>query len=55
MKIFFKRFYVVIFRERRGEGEREGEKHQRVIASHTPPTGDLAHSPGMCPDWESNW
>ena len=22
--------------------------------SHTPPTGDLAHNPGMCPDWESN-
>ena len=20
-----------------------------------PPTGDLAHNPGMCPDWESNW
>ena len=19
-----------------------------------PPTGDLAHKPGMCPDWESN-
>ena len=20
-----------------------------------PPMGDLAHKPGMCPDWESNW
>ena len=20
----------------------------------TPPTGDLAHNPGMCPDWELN-
>ena len=19
------------------------------------PTGDLAHNPGMCPDWEMNW
>ena len=19
------------------------------------PTGDLAHNPGMCPNWESNW
>ena len=19
------------------------------------PTGDLAHNPGMCPDWELNW
>ena len=29
-------------------------KHQCVVASHTPPTGDLASSPGMCPDWELN-
>ena len=37
------------------EGEREGEKHQWVVASGAPPTGDLAHNPGMCPNWESNW
>ena len=36
-------------------GEREGEKHQCVVASHTPPTGDVAHNPSTCPDWESNW
>ena len=48
-----KGFYLIIFRERGREGEREGEKHQCVIASHAPPTGDLAHNPGMCPDWES--
>ena len=36
------------------EGEREGEKHQCVVASQVSPTGDLAHNPGMCPDWESN-
>ena len=35
-------------------GEREGEKHQCVVASHTPPTGDLAGNPGLCPDWEPN-
>ena len=29
------------------------EKHQS-IASCTPPTGDLAHNPGMCSDWDSN-
>ena len=52
--IFFKRFYLFIFRERRREGERKGEKHQCVVASHTPPTGDLARNPGACPDWESN-
>ena len=37
------------------EGEREGEKHQCMAASRTPPTGDLACNPGMRPDWESNW
>ena len=26
------------------EGEGEGEKHQSVVASHVPPTGDLAHN-----------
>ena len=36
------------------EGEKEGQKHQCVVASQTPPTGDLACNPGMCPDWESN-
>ena len=51
---FFLRFYLFIFRERGREGEREGEKHQSVVAFHAPPTGDQAHNPGMCPDWESN-
>ena len=46
--------YLIIFRE--GEGkEKEGEKHQCVVASHVPPTRELACNPGMCPDWESNW
>ena len=40
--------------ERGREGEREGEKHQCVVVSCVPPTGDLAHNPGLCPDWESN-
>ena len=53
-KQFFKRFYLFIFRERQKEGEKEGEKHQCVIASCTPPTGDLACNPGVCPDWASN-
>ena len=35
------RFYLFIFRDR----GREGEKHQCVVASHTPHTGDLAHTP----------
>ena len=29
-------------RERAREGERAGEKHQRVVPSHASPTGDLA-------------
>ena len=55
LNIFFKRFYLFIFRQSRKEGERKGEKHQCVVASHMPPTGDLAHNPGMCPNWELNW
>ena len=49
---FFLRFHLFIFRESGKEREREGEKHQCVVVSHTPPTGDLACNPGMCPDWE---
>ena len=55
MSVLFLRFYFFIFRERGREGERQGEKHHCVVASHVPPTGDLAHNPGMCPDWELNW
>ena len=33
----------------------EREKHQCVVASRMPPTGDLACNPAMGPDWESNW
>ena len=55
MSSFLKRFYLFIFREGGKEGEREGEKHQCVIASHTLPAGDLAHNPGMFPDWELKW
>ena len=51
---FFLRFYV-LFLERGKEGTREGVKHQCVVASSVPPTGNMAYNPGMCPDWESNW
>ena len=50
----FLRFYLFIFRERGRKGEREGEKCGCVLASHTTPTGDQVHNPGMCPDWELN-
>ena len=52
--MYFKIFYLFIFRERGREGEREGEKQQSVVASCVPPTGDLACNLGLCPDWESN-
>ena len=48
--VFFKRFYSFIFKQR---GRKRG-KHQCMIASCTPPTGDLACNPGMCIEWESN-
>ena len=41
---------LYLFRERGREGEREGEKHPCVVASCTPPMGDLACNPGMSPD-----
>ena len=43
-----------MFRQRVREGERKGEKHQGVVASHTPPARNPAHNPGMCPNWASN-
>ena len=53
---FFKGFFIYFYfqRERGREGERDGEKHQCVVASHMHPTGDLAHNSGMCPEWQSN-
>ena len=51
---FLKIIYLFIFRQREREGERQGDKHQCVVASCAPPTGDLACNPGMCPYGESN-
>ena len=50
----FLKIAFIYFLERGREGEREREKHQCEVASRTPTTGDLAHNPSMCPDWESN-
>ena len=50
---FSKFLFIYLFREGR-EGEREEEKHQCVVAARTLPTGDPAHNPCTCPDWESN-
>ena len=49
---FFKDFIYLFFE--RGKGKDRG-KHLHVVASHVPPTGNMAHNPGMCPDWGSNW
>ena len=54
LSFFFLRFYLFTFREKGREREQEGGKHQCVVATHAPPTGDLARNPGMCPDWDSN-
>ena len=54
MVFFLKDFIYFIFTQRGREGERGGEKHQCVVASPMPPTGNLACNPGLCPDWESN-
>ena len=53
-RAFLKNIFIYLFLEIGREGEREGKKHQCVVASHAPPTGDLPCNPGMCPDWESN-
>ena len=36
------------------KGDRQGEKHPCVVSSCISSTGDLAHNPDMCPDWELN-
>ena len=51
--IFFLNVYVFIFRGEGKEKERERNINVQLPLMH-PPTRDLAHNPGMCPDWESN-
>ena len=55
--LFFLRFYLSLEREEGREKEERNidisEKHW-LVASRTPPAGDLARNPGLCPDWESN-
>ena len=53
--LYFFKYFIYLFLDRVEGKEREGEKHQCVVASHAPPTGPLARNPGMCPDWEPNW
>ena len=53
ISFFFKKRFD-LFIERGREGEKEGENHRCVVASHIPSTGDLACNPGLCPEWEWN-
>ena len=46
---------LFIYFQRVERKEKEGGKHQRVVASLATPTGHLACNPGMCPAWELNW
>ena len=57
LSLFLKRFYLFIFREGKGGRKRRKETSMCGCLSSAPPphSGDLAHNPGMCPDWESNW
>ena len=50
--LFFKKI-LFMFRERGKEEEREAKKHQCVVASCAPPTGDLACNPGIA--LTGNW
>ena len=52
LQFIFLKDFIYLFLERGREGERE--KHQCVVASHVAPIRNLAHNPGMCPDWESS-
>ena len=59
-KLFFKDFiYLLLERGDRREKERERNTNMREkhlsVASPMSPTQDLACSPGMCRNWESNW
>ena len=52
LKSFLKNIYL--FLERKGR-EKERERNISVwLPLLRSPTRDLARSPGMCPDWESN-
>ena len=50
---FFKRFFYILL-DRGERKEKERERNINVWLYLMFPTGDLAHNPGMCPDWESN-
>ena len=51
----FKKESIYLSLERGNGREKERERNINVWLSLVhPPTGNLAHTPDMCPDWESN-
>ena len=52
--LFKKRFYLFIFRVGEERQRNTNAQEHRLVASPMPPTGHLAHNPGMCPDQELN-
>ena len=56
LKLLFFKDFIYLFLDRREGEEKERERNINVwLPPHpAPPTGDLAHNPGLCPDRESN-
>ena len=54
LKILFLKILFIYFLERGKGREKDRERNSNVWLPHAPHTGDLAHNPGMCPEWESN-
>ena len=54
-KSFFSFLKDVIYFLGRGEGKEKERETSMCGCLLWGPTGDLAHNPGLSPDWESNW
>ena len=52
LPFFFRFLFIYFWRKEKG---RETCARETSISCLSPPTGDLAHNPGMSPDWASNW
>ena len=52
--LFFLKKILYLFSEREEDREKERETNINQSPLRWGPSGDLAHNPGMCPDWESN-
>ena len=54
--VYFKDLFIHLFLERGRQGEREGEKHQYVVASCVPPTGTwlATQACALTGNWTSN-